>query len=388
MHNPVFGGGVNQTLRLAPALYRRHDWETIMRVPDLPEAHATERRIREEGVPVERMELHRLRRSADARHHVALVASFRSEVRALRRLVRRERIDLVQAFGATNPHLALAGHLEGVAVVWSLTDSVLPPAAAAVPMRLVGALADVVLTTGDRLADLHPGARRLGERCIPVYPPVDLDFFRPDPEARRAARGRLGVPPGALLVGTVGNRNPTKGHEYFVRAAERFISDGGDAHFRVLGSPSPVHAAHMAAVDEQVRAAGLGDRLAFVDPGSRVGELLPAFDVFVLSSIPRSEGVPTVILEAMACGLPVVSTDVGAVREVVRDGATGFVVPPLDPPRMVDALRRLEEEGLRRSLGEEGRRRAEELYGTERCAEAYARAFSLAREHRAARRGS
>lgn len=386
VHNPVYGGGWNQTIRLARPLRDEHGWETFAAVPDLPEARESLERVQAGGLPVDLITLHRLRKSPDPRPHVALAATFRREVRALRERIRRDDIDLVQAFGPTNPHLALAGHLEGKAVVWSIYDTVLPPKLVRWPMHMVTRWADVVLTTGRALADDHPGATSLGERCITVYPPVDIDAFGASAERRAAARAELGVPDDALVIGTVGNRNPTKGHDGLVRAAALLRGRGHDVWVRVLGQPSPAHAEDMARVDAVVEELGMGDRVAFVNPGRRVPDLLPALDVFVISSVPRSEGVPTVIFEAMATSLPVVATDVGGIAEVVEEGVVGSVVPPLDDAALAAGLERyLVDPQLRERCGSVGRERAESRYRTERCAEVYARAFDLALEHRAQR---
>lgn len=377
IHGPLFGGGHNQTLQLAEPL-RRRGWETLMAVPDLPEATPTLERMRAGGVPTGTLELHRLRRTVDPRTHGRTAAGLRREIGTLRGIIRRERIDLVQAFGDTNPHLALAGRLEGVPVVWHLYDTVTPPPARRVTMPVVTRLADVIMTTGRALAFAYPGAAALGERCITVYPPVDARRrFTPDPARRAAARRELGVPDDALLVGTVGNRNPTKGHDLLVEAVAGL--DG--AHCRILGAPSPVHAEHMAKVDALVRP--LSGRVAIVDPGRRVPALLPAFDVFVISSVPRSEGMPTVILEALSCGIPVVSTDVGAVREVLEDGPCGIVVPPLDVPALSAAIGRLLADADERArLADAGRARALDRYDVERCADVYERGYALACAHR------
>jgi glycosyltransferase involved in cell wall biosynthesis len=378
IHGPVFGGGNNQTMLLAEPL-RRHGWESLAMVPDLPEARPTLERMRAGGLPTGMVELHRLRRTPDPRVQAAFLASFRREVARLRGLIRRERIDLVQAFGDTNPHLAIAGHLERTAVVWQLYDTVTPPAVRPFTMRLVTSIADVVMTTGRGLARAYPGAEGLGERCITVYPPVDTARFAPDPERRARAREALGLPGDALVVGTVGNRNPTKGHDVLAEAVGLLHSRGRDVWCRVLGARSPAHADHMAAVETRVAELGLGDRLAFRDPGDDVAALMPAFDVFVISSVPRSEGVPTVILEAMACGLPVVSTDVGAVSEVVEEGVTGHVVPPVAPERLADALDGLlGDQALRTAYGHAARDHVLARYSIERCVETYVAGYELA----------
>jgi glycosyltransferase involved in cell wall biosynthesis len=238
------------------------------------------------------------------------------------------------------------------------------------------------------LARSHPGALSLGERHVVVFPPVDTDEFAPDPARRAEARAELGIPQDAVAVVSVGNRNPTKGFEWLVRAAERVRKVRPDVVFRVLGAPSPPHAAYEESVRREAAARGLGDPSDFemLDAGTRVSELLPAFDAFALLSVPRSEGIPTVILEAMACGLPPVVTDVGAVVELVEDGVTGFVVPPEDDRAQAEALLRVVEDAeLRVRIGAEGRRTAVESYGLESLADRHAQAFELALAHRRSR---
>jgi glycosyltransferase involved in cell wall biosynthesis len=385
IHGPVFGGGNNQTMRLAEPL-RRRGWDSFALGPDLPEAVPTRARMAAGGLPTDAIELHRLRRTPDPRIQAAFLRSFAREVGRLRGYIRARDIDLVQAFGDTNPHVAIAGHLEGTTVVWQLYDTVTPPPVRRVTMPLVTRIADAIMTTGDGLADAYPGARSLGDRCVAVYPPVDATMFAPDPARRAAARRELGVPDEALLVGTVGNRNPTKGHEYLARAVGELHGRGVDVWCRILGAPSPAHAAYMAEVDREVAALGVGERIAFTDPGTRVANLMPAFDVFALSSVPRSEGVPTVILEAMSCAIPVVATDVGALAEIVEEGETGFVVPPLEPGALAAALGRVLRDGeLRGRLGATGRERVLARHELERCADLYADTYARAARHRAGR---
>ncbi len=387
VHNPVFGGGTNAMIQLAAPLADR-GWDVFAMVPDLPEAEPALERMRAGGLPTGQIGLHRLRRTANPAPHIALAASFVPEVRRLRGLIRRERADIVLAYGDTNPHLALAGHLEGVAVVWTIYDTVTPPPVRPFTMPVVRNLADVILTWGLALAEAYPGALALGERCVQVYPPVDTDRFVPDAARRAAARAELGVPDDAIVIGTVGNRNPTKGHEHLAAAAARLRERGHDVWVRVLGARSPVHDEYMAEVDAEVERLGLGERMTFTDPGTRVAALLPGLDVFAMSSVPRSEGLPTVIVEAMSCGLPVVATDVGAIAEMIDEGETGFVVPPLDDEALAGALERLVgDDDVRARIAAAARERVERNYSLDRCADVYAGAFELAVSHRGSRNG-
>ena len=385
IHGPVYGGGHNNLMQLREPLQRR-GWETIALGPT-EEGNAV-RRMSEAGVEVLTLPLHRLRATANPRVHAAVLGRLRPEVDAIRRIIRERDIELVQVHGPTNPHAAIAAAREGVAVVWHIYDTRAPMALRRATMPFVVRLSDAVTVIGEHLVKEHPGLARLGERVVIVMPPVDADAFTPSPERRAAARAELGVPEGAFVVGTVGNRNPSKGHEHLVRALARLRADHPEAVVRVLGAPSPVHAAYEERVLAEARQLGIDDAvtLRFVDPGSRVPDLIAAFDIFAITSVPRSEGMPTVILEAMASGLPVVATDVGAVSEVVEEGVTGLVVAPEDPGAIASALGRLvADPDLRRRLGKNGLLRVTERYDKEALADQHARAYALALAHRAAR---
>jgi glycosyltransferase involved in cell wall biosynthesis len=383
VHGPVFGGGLNEFVQLREPFGRR-GWETTVVVP--AEGNAAER-LRGRGVDTVTMPLHRLRATADPRTQARFLAGIRPEIGALRKLIHERGIDLVQAHGDTNPHAAIAGHLEGVAVVWYLYDTRTPPPLRRVTMPVVTRLADSIITTGQGLARAYPGTERLGQRHVVVFPPVDADRFRPDEKLRRSAREELGVPDDAFVIGAVGNRNPSKGYEWLVRALARARQEERSIQARVLGAPSPVHAAYERSVLGEAADLGVEEAFDMRNAGTRVPELMPGFDALVLSSVPRSEGMPTVILEAMACGLPVISTDVGSVSEVLAPGEAGLLVRPESADELAGAILRLVREPDRAAqMGERGRRLVERQYGLDQCADRRLHAFELALAHRRARR--
>jgi glycosyltransferase involved in cell wall biosynthesis len=382
-HYPVFAGPHNSTLRLAEPL-REHGWETLVVLPEEP-GNAVER-LRDAQVPVMTMPLQRARARLDPALHIRWLAGIRDEVRRLRRVIRSERIDLVIPVGLENPHGALAGRLEGVPVVWQIIGTKMPMAGRCLLMPIVLGLSDVLMTTGTTVARQHPGAISMAERLVPFLPPADVDLFRPDPACGMAARTRLGLDPEAFVVGTVGNLNPQKGHPYFVQAAARLRQVHPNVRFVILGS---IHDTHPTARDDlldQGRELGLepGKDLIIEAPGDEVAELAAAFDVFWLSSVPRSEGVSTVVIEAMALGQPVVSTDVGGLRDVVHHGRTGYLVPAQDPEAMVAAtIPLLEDPELRGRLGVAAREFAVRHGGLDACLAAHLQAFDRARRRRA-----
>jgi glycosyltransferase involved in cell wall biosynthesis len=386
IHYPFFGGPQNQALRTVGPLEARSVITSVV-LPDEP-GNAAER-LREAGIEVIALPLHRLRAVPDPVLQARFLASMPSEIVALRRLIRERSIDVVQVGGLVNPHAAIAARLEGVGVVWQLLDTRAPMVLRRLLMPWVLKLADVVMTTGVGVARVHPGAAGLGPRLVPFYPPVDTSVFKADAGRRAAARDQLGIASGAPLIGTVANLTPQKGLEHFIVVAGELHARRPDARFVILGSAMETQGAYEATIRRMVRdsAVGRAGALRIVDPGKRVPELLPSLDLFLLTSVPRSEGVSTTVLEAMATGIPVVSTDVGALSEVVVDGVTGRIVAPLDDCAMVEAVAALLDDAEARALmGTEARRRATRLYDVKVCADAHVRAYRLAAERASRRR--
>jgi glycosyltransferase involved in cell wall biosynthesis len=385
IHYPLFGGPPNQALRLAAPLAARGVATSVV-LPNEP-GNASER-LRVAGIQVVHLPLHRLRAVPNPLVQTRFLVSIPGEVAALRRVIREQSVDVVQVSGLVNPHAAIAAHLERTGVVWQLLDTRPPMLLRRLLMPWVISLADIIMTTGVGVARVHPGATDTGVRLVPFYPPVDTSVFKPDPDRRASARAELGIAPGTLLVGTVANLVPQKGLEHFVAVADALHSRRAGLQFVILGSATKSQRAYEVSVRRLVEASDVGKAgaLPVIDPGERVAELLPALDLFLLTSVPRSEGVSTTVLEAMATGIPVVSTDVGALSEVVLDGVTGRIVSPLDDVAMAEAVwALLDDAEARTRMGLESRRRAVEFYDVEVCADTHLRAYELA-ARRASRR--
>jgi glycosyltransferase involved in cell wall biosynthesis len=185
-------------------------------------------------------------------------------------------------------------------------------------------------------------------------------------QARRRARAALGLPPGALVVGAVGRLAYQKAPEDFVTALAR------------LGRPDVigtwVGGGELAGrVTRQARALPPGQfRLA--GERSDILDILPAFDVFALPS--RYEGLPTAIVEAMICGVPVVATAVNAVPDLVVPGETGLLVPPRRPALMAAAIGELlDSPALAARMGATARTRISGRYGEEALRSALLEAY-------------
>jgi glycosyltransferase involved in cell wall biosynthesis/SAM-dependent methyltransferase len=381
IHYPIFGGPHNQALRLDAALSRR-GWDGIVLLPE-ERGNAAER-LKEAGVKVVQLPLQRLRARPDPWLQLRFGLGLFREVAQIRRLIRQSGIDLVLVGGLVNPHAAIAARLEGIPVVWQLLDTRAPMVVRRAMMPVVRRLADAILTTGTGVAASHPKAMTMGDRLIPYFPPVDVSLFRPNRGQRTAAREELGLRDDDLVIGNVSNVTPQKGHQTFLSAAGYVHRKYPTVRFVILGANDHNHGKYVTGLWDQAEKEGLrlGKELIVREPGSRVPDLAAALDIFWLTSEPRSEGIPTVVEEAMALGLPVITVDVGGVREAVTHGVTGFVAPAHRPEVVAEeTYPLLADAGLRQSIGEAARLWAVDHCAIEICADVHARAFEVAIAH-------
>lgn len=162
---------------------------------------------------------------------------------------------------------------------------------------------------------------------------VDIQKFRPDREARLKQRRLWGVGEREPLIGVVGRFALEKGLETFLRAFKRVVESRPDVIAVMVGDGQQKLLAKLQSLSRQF---DLQNRLLWVGESNDLPSVYNALDVFCMSSI--HEGTPNALLEAMACDIPCVVTDVGDCRDIL--GGVGQVVPPRDPPALAEELLR------------------------------------------------
>jgi glycosyltransferase involved in cell wall biosynthesis len=275
-------------------------------------------------------------------------------VQRLRKLFRNQRIDAVVTVGGGDKMFwgRIAAKLAGVPVIASALHSTGWPDGVTRMNRWLTPITDAFIAVADHHAQHLREVERFPSRSVHVIRNgVDTDRFLPDPSSRGSLRAELSVPASTPLVGIVAALRAEKNHAMLVRAFAQLSQAHRSTHAVVVGD-GPMRGQLEAAIAEH----RLQDRFHLLGTRHDTPRILAALDAFVLCS--HNEASPVSILEALSCGVPVVSTRVGSVPETVVDGETGYLVPVDDHQAMATAIERLlADPALRHRLGSDGRQR-------------------------------
>jgi len=201
--------------------------------------------------------------------------------------------------------------------------------------RALARITDRIIAVSPRVrqALLSRGIGRPGQvEVIPLG--LDLGRFLLSPKGSTNLRQHLCIPLGTPILGTVGRLVPIKDHPTLIHALA--LLPGGDRapHLLVVGDGE-----RREALQGLVQRLDLGSRVHFLGWRNDLEAILPELDVVICCS--RNEGTPVALIEAMAAGVPVLSSDVGGVGDLVTHGETGWLVPPSDPAALADGIRTL-----------------------------------------------
>ena len=191
-----------------------------------------------------------------------------------------------------------------------------------------------------------------------IHNGINPGFVSQDNNSDIKIRNEFGLKPGQRIIGQVGRLCENKGQHVLIKAAE-IVAKEYDCVFLIVGEDLEKAGEHKNSLLELVRSFGLEQRVIFTGYRSDIRELMNIFDIFTLPSF--VEGLPVVILEAMAIAKPVVATSVDGNPEIVIDGKTGTIVPPGNPEKLAEALMyHLKNPEISKAMGKRGYQRIEE----------------------------
>lgn len=276
-------------------------------------------------------------------HRARTIATgLRGRVWALAHLIERNGIDIVYTNTVTCLEGALAARITGRPHVWHLREQVVGNSQlrSVVPAFLipwiVHALSRRTLVNSRHLYRAYDSYLFRGKLGV-VYNGVDPAKFDIDrTEAACSLRAELGLPLNCKIVAIIGSIIPRKGQLLFVDAASRLVSSVPDVAFLVVGEgPSD----YMQLVQNRVQEHGLAKNFHFVCWRGDIPKVLAGVDLLVIAA--EEEPFGRTVIEAMAAGVPVVSTRCGGPEEIILNGVTGLLVPPGNSSEMADAIERI-----------------------------------------------
>lgn len=346
INSATFGGAHNQLLAAVPVL-RERGLRPVALLPAEPGSAPD--RLRGGGVSVTQLPLLRPRAESGPRALAVLARRYPGQIKQIAEFLDNERAAFVQLHGLLTLDAAWAARRVGVPIVWQLIDTRPPWPLRRLLTPLVRSMATLTMSAGATVAGHYRG---LGdsETHFCFLPPVNhseaaLGRAR---DQREAARGRLGVSGENRLIGALGNFNRQKGFEVLLDVVPQLMMDPA-VRVRIRGAAQD--ADYRAELDVQI--ATLPSEIV------NIGELeldlhaldfIAALDLLVVPSVGRSEGIPTVALEAIALGTPVVASDVGGIREILADGETGWLFAAGSSVELRGAIDRSNEPGIRSAV--------------------------------------
>jgi glycosyltransferase involved in cell wall biosynthesis len=303
-----------------------------------------EERARAAGLPL--LEGLRLRRGFRA-------LSLANDVARLRRRIREDGIRVVHAWHSIE-YWTCALAAAGTGCLLARTRGLVTPVAGHVFNRALHRRTAAVFATCRRIEENYREAGLSTDSVFPLRDGVDTERFRPGRD-RSALRGEIGLGEDAPLVVSVGRLEPVKDHATLLRA---FGQMREETHLALAGDGS-----RREALEDQADSLRIADRVHFLGVRSDVEAVLAAADVYALCST-GSEGSSRATLEAMAAGVPVVTTMAGMLPDIVKPGRTGLLFPAGEEGPLRECLENLLGDArLRRRLGEAAQAFVEENHG-------------------------
>lgn len=205
-----------------------------------------------------------------------------------------------------------------------------------------------MVTTGEALRSTLNQVNGIPlDRMTSVRTGIDLDYYKPlANDGKAAMRSKLNVP-NKPTIGILATLRDWKGHDDLIEAFALLKDEFPAWQILVIGDGP-----RWGDIEHRRAAYGLEDRIIMVGNQDNVPEWLNCLDLFVLPSF-GDEGVPQGLMQAMACGVPGISTPIGAIGEALQDGQTGLMTPPRDVPKLAENLRRLmNDDQLRQQFAE------------------------------------
>jgi glycosyltransferase involved in cell wall biosynthesis len=365
-------------LNLVLGLDKRRYQALVVLPTDVPQPGQLGRALREQGIETVGLDMAILRRRffTPTRFPLFLWRLLRSTL-ALRRLMRQHDIDLVHSHTAAVLPAALAARLAGRPHVWQTLEIIDEPRFLwrVMSWMLPRFSRRIVAASGPTRDHLLSGNSACAEKTQVIHYGLDTSRFQDREQEGRAVRAEWGFDADDVVIGMTGRLHGWKGQDLFLQMAAQVAAEHQSARFVLVGETVLGNEVVVDELRDLTRQLGLEQRVVFAGLRQDIPAVAHAFDIAVLPST-RPDPFPTVVLEAMAAGRPVVAVAHGGSVEMVDDGVTGRLVEPGRPDALAAAVGELvRDEASRRRMGQAGEQRLAERFTLQRFVQAWEQVY-------------
>lgn len=352
------GGPQNRILQVAEKL-KTHEIETIAIIPEKGSDFFYSKLL-EKNIQVKKLNLHRLTKHSP--HLIGWLIFFISELFSLYSYLKHENIKLIHCNISWQIKGILAGKIAKAKVIWHLQDTRKHWIKKILINILARFLCDGIIVAGNRVRNCYLNSKILNKKKImEIQAPVDTSYFK----SNNFTGDEVIKDHSGIKIATVGNINPAKGIEYFIKMAKILNNKYKNLNFYIVGSILDSQKKYSSMLDQLVLKHNLNN-IRFYGRSQNVPMILKSIDIYVCSSV--REASPISVWEAMAMEKAIVSTDVGDVNVYIKDGENGFVVPIKNSYALaekVDIL--IQSMNLRKKFGKRAREVATKYLDIEVC---------------------
>lgn len=325
------GGPQRRIVQIAKSI--RHDVDTIMFFPYMGEDLISY--AEDNDVSYVTVSLSRIRLQNPVINALKYIVRFPYEVFQLKKKLKQNAIDLIHVNGIFTIQPLIAARLAGIPAVWHFNDTTLSSRIYTSIRITFGWLAAARAYSAKRVL-VHYGDTESRKTEI-LYPPVDLTRFHPNVKNINALN--LEKKPEELLILAVGNVNYIKGYIYLIRALGKLGQQFPNWKLVIVGAILDTNKKTYDDIIIEIKKYNLTSKVVFLGLCNDMPAAYSQCDIYVCSSL--TEAGPMVVLEALASGKPVITTDVGLVDEAIVNGKNGIVIPPGDSSQLCTALQEL-----------------------------------------------
>ena len=333
------------------------------------------------NIPIIKVPLLRLRKEFSLFYCLTFLYKYIFNIIQIYRIIKKENFDIVQLNGFANIQGALAAKLAGKKVIIQIIDTYTPSFIIKIYSFFINSLCDIFMSTGKNVAIKHLSTHISSNKITYFFPPVNFKKINPSNYNKLKEKLVFSNNPNDFIIGTLGNVNKQKGHDYFINIAAALKMKINNVKFLIIGSAGESHSDYL----KELKSLCIYNNLTidkdifFVDPKGDVGKYLSVLDLFWFTSVPNSEGIPTAIEEAMTFGLPIISTNVGSIEEIIKNKITGFVINYGDTKSFVrKTILLFNDKILYNKIAKNCRKFARESFSINSCAKKHIIAFNKA----------